>query len=324
MSGTSSRMLKLLSLLQSRRDWPGQVLAERLDVTARTVRRDVDRLRGLGYSIAAVKGPDGGYRLAPGSELPPLLFDDEQAVAIAVALQSAPSSGVDLDDAAARALTTVKQVMPSRLRHRIEGIRFTDAGASARVDPAVLQAVSTAAGSRRILRFDYGEDESHPPRRVEPHSVVARRGRWYLIAWDLDQNGWRIYRLDKMTPKTPAGAAFVPRPIPSGDAGTFLAARLKGSDDGDRWAFYGELLVELPASAIAPWLGDGELEQVSDTACRVRVGSWSWAGLIAWAMRFDAPFAVLGPEAFTASVPGFAARLGAARQPDATSQAARP
>lgn len=310
MPGTSSRMLALLSLLQSRRDWPGQVLAERLDVTARTVRRDVDRLRELGYSITAVKGPDGGYRLAAGSDLPPLLFDDEQAVAIAVALQSAPSSGVDLDDAAARALTTVKQVMPSRLRHRIDGIRFTDTAAFARVDPKVLEAVSTAARDRRTLRFDYGGDESGPPRRAEPHAVVARQGRWYLLAWDLDKADWRVFRLDRITPKFPPGAVFAPRPIPTGDAGAFLAARMKGG--GDAWPCYGEVLLELPATDIAPWLGDGELEQVSDTACRVRVGSWSWAGLMSWILRFDAPFTILGPDAFIDSAAGLAARITAA------------
>ena len=310
-------MLALLSLLQSRRDWPGQVLAERLDVTARTVRRDVERLRGLGYSIAAVKGPDGGYRLAAGSELPPLLFDDEQAVAIAVALQSVPSSGVDLDDAAARALTTVRTVMPSRLRHRIDGIRFTDAGASARVDPSVLEAVSLAVRDRRILRFDYRGDESRPPRRVEPHAVVVRRGRWYLIGWDQEQADWRIFRLDKVSLKFAAGSPFARREIPTGAAGSFLDARLKGSDDGDYWPCRGELLIELPAAEIAPWLGDGELEQVGETSCRVRIGSWSWAGLMSWALRFDAPFTVLGPDAFVASVSGFAARVGDAVLPRA-------
>ena len=305
-------MLALLSLLQSRRDWPGQLLAERLEVTARTVRRDVDRLRGLGYSITAAKGPDGGYRLAAGSELPPLLFDDEQAVAIAVALQGASSSGVDVEDAAARALTTVKQVMPSRLRHRVENISFTDAGSAARVDPKVLEAVSTAVRDRRILRFDYGADPGRPPRRAEPHAVVARRGRWYLIAWDLDRADWRVYRLDKLAPKFGTGSTFARRPIPTGAAGTFLAARLKGSDGGDAWPCYGELLIELPAADIAPWLGDGELEELSPGACRVRIGSWSEAGLVSWALRFDAPFTVLGPDSFIESLAGFGARIAAA------------
>src|SRR5690606_31046051 len=126
MASNSMRMLALLSLLQTQRDWPGQVLADRLAVTPRTIRRDVDRLREMGYQIGAMKGPDGGYRLAAGSELPPLLFDDDQAIAIAIALQNVPSSGVDIEEAADRALATVRQVMPSRLRNRIDGIRFTD------------------------------------------------------------------------------------------------------------------------------------------------------------------------------------------------------
>ena len=162
-------MLALLSLLQSRRDWPGSVLADRLEVSPRTVRRDVDRLRELGYVITAVKGPDGGYRLAAGSELPPLLFDDEQAVSIAVALQSMRSSGVDLDVAAERALRTVRQVMPSRLRHRIDSIRFLDSGSRTRVDPKVLEAVSTATREHTTLRFDYGADGERAPARALRH-----------------------------------------------------------------------------------------------------------------------------------------------------------
>ena len=133
-----------------------------------------------------------------------------------------------------------------------------------------------------------------------------------MIAWDLDKADWRLYRLDRMTPKFPPGGPFTRRPIPTGDAGTFLSARLKGSGGGNAWPCYGELLIELPAADIAPWLGDGELEQVSDAACRVRVGSWSWAGLMSWALRFDAQFTVLGPEAFRNSISGLAARVAAA------------
>jgi predicted DNA-binding transcriptional regulator YafY len=308
-------MLALLSLLQSRRDWPGKVLAERLEVTPRTVRRDVDRLRELGYSIAATKGPDGGYRLAAGTELPPLLFDDEQAVAIAVALQSVASTGIDLDDAAARALMTVRQVMPSRLRHRIDGIRFTDSGSSTTVDPKVLEAVSAATRDERTMRFDYGDDRERPPKRVEPHAVVARNGRWYLIAWDLDRADWRTYRLDKMSPRVPGGAPFTPRPIPTGDARTFLAAHAKGSADADVWPCYADFLIELPAVDIAPWLGDGEMHQVSDTTSRVRVGSWSWAGVLAWILRLDAPFTILGPPAFVDALPALATRITHALPP---------
>ncbi len=279
-------MLALLSLLQTQRDWPGLVLAERLDVSPRTIRRDVDRLRELGYRIGASKGPYGGYRLAAGSELPPLLFDDEQAIAIAVALQSMRSSGVDLDDAADRALATVRQVMPSRLRHRIDGIRFAGMGHSPRVDPAVLEAVSEAVRDRATLRFDYGRSAAvevpvpgpgsppdSPPRRTQPHALVARDGLWYLIAWDLDRDDWRIFRLDRLSPRTPTGPVFEPRPIPGGDARTFLAARFKGSNLDDRWPCVGEVIIELPLPEVATWAASEEVERVTDTSSRLTVGS---------------------------------------------------
>ncbi|MFP7761392.1 helix-turn-helix transcriptional regulator [Marisediminicola sp. LYQ85] len=325
MAEKSSRMLSLLSLLQTQRDWPGPVLAERLKVTPRTVRRDVERLRELGYSIAAIKGPDGGYRLAAGSELPPLLFDDEQAVAIAVALQSVRSSGVDIDEAAARALSTVRQVMPSRLRHRIDGIRFTDSAATARVDPAVLEAVSGAVRDQRTLRFDYRgavDDDGAaladlPPRRVEPHAVVARREHWYLVAWDLERDDWRTFRLDRMTPRMPGGAPFARRPLPTGDVATLLAARSKGSETEDRWPCRGEFRIALPARQIVPYLDDGELEELPDGTCRVVAGSWSWTGLVAWVLRFDAHFEIVGPASIEEAAATLSSRLLRARTPDA-------
>ncbi|MEJ1922550.1 helix-turn-helix transcriptional regulator [Microbacterium sp. KHB019] len=313
MTGSSARMLALLSLLQTQRDWPGRVLAERLDVSRRTVRRDVDRLRELGYRIGAIKGPDGGYRLAAGSELPPLLFDDDQAVAIAIALQTASATGVDIDEAAVRALATVRQVMPSRLRHRVDGIRFTgpqDAGAA--LDPAVLEAVSAAVHARRVLRFDYGTDHDRPPRRTEPHTVVARESRWYLLAWDLEADDWRTFRLDRMSPRIPTGPSFTPRPLPAADAETYLAARAKGSDAEDRWPCVGEVLITLPARAVAPWIGDGTLEEVDANSCRITVGSWSWTGVLASLARFDASFTILGPEQLRDAAEVLAERLTAA------------
>lgn len=310
MTGSSSRMLALLSLLQTQRDWPGHVLADRLDVTPRTVRRDVDRLRELGYRISAVKGPDGGYRLAAGSELPPLLFDDEQAVAIAVALRSVPATGIDIDEGAARALATVRQVMPSRLRHRVDGIRFTGVENETRVDPAVLEAVSAAVRDRRVLRFDYGEQHDRPARRTEPHAVVAREGRWYLLAWDIEADDWRTFRLDRMTPRIPTGPAFTPRDLPAADAQTYLAARAKGSDAEDRWPCIGELVLELPARDVAQWLGrDGTVEPIDDTSCRVTVGSWSWVGILASIARFDAPFRVEGPPELRDAATALSRRL---------------
>ncbi|WP_246260215.1 helix-turn-helix transcriptional regulator [Cellulomonas taurus] len=312
MTGTPTRLLTLLSLLQARRDWSGPALADRLAVTTRTVRRDVDRLRDLGYTITAVKGPDGGYRLGAGSQVPPLLFDDEQTVALAIALQHTRSAGIDLDEASARALRTVRQVLPPHLRHRLDQIRFTDAGPAPRVQPDILEAVSTAVQAHRTLTFDYGDDTTRPPRRVEPHAVAARQGRWYLIAWDLGADDWRVFRLDRLTPKFAGGHAFPPRELPGGGAEEFLAARFRGSDSGSAWPCVGEVLIDLPAERVAPFLEDGVLEVVSEGRCRVRVGSWSWAGVVSWVLRFDAGFEVVGPEGLVAAAREAADRLGAA------------
>lgn len=308
MTGPSSRLLALLSVLQTGRGRSGAELAERLGVTPRTVRRDVERLRALGYRIAALKGPDGGYRLAAGSELPPLLFDDAQAVAIAVALQHAPATGVDLEEAAERALATVRQVMPSRLRHRIDGIRFTGDAAAARVAPDVLEAVSAAVRDARTLRFDYrGSDTA--PRRVQPHGLVARDGLWYLVAWDLDHEQWRVFRLDRLRPRVPTGPGFTPRPVPTGDARTFLAARFKGSTDEDRWPCTGRVIIDLPIAEVAPLVQEGEVEALADGGSLVTVGSWSWTGVLAAVARFDAPFHIVGPPELVAAARVLAGRL---------------
>ena len=250
--------------------------------------------------------------MAAGSELPPLLFDDEQAVAIAVALQSVPATGIDIDEGAARALATVRQVMPSRLRHRVDGIRFTGVENETRVDPAVLEAVSAAVRDRHVLRFDCGGHD-RPARRTEPHNVVAREGRWYLLAWDLEADDWRTFRLDRMTPRIPTGPAFTPRELLAADAQTYLAARAKGSDAGDRWPCIGEIEIDLPAREVAQWIGrDGTVEPIDDVSCRVTVGSWSWVGILASIARFDAQFTVVGPPALADAARTLTGRFAAA------------
>ncbi|GAA1757259.1 helix-turn-helix transcriptional regulator [Nonomuraea bangladeshensis] len=305
MPKTSARLLSLLTLLQTRRDWPGALLAERLDVSPRTVRRDVDRLRELGYPITAAKGPEGGYRLTPGTDLPPLLFDDDQAVALAIALHHATATGADIAEGAARALTTVRQVMPARLRHRIDALHVTaveppTARPRARTDSALLMTVSAAVHAREILRFDYapsGEDDG-PPRRVEPHHLLTWRGRWYLLAWDLDRNDWRTFRADRITPKVPTGPRFTPREPPAGDVATFIAARFRGSDPATGtadWPCQGEVILHLPAADVAPYLHDGIVEELGPGRCRLVLGSWSWHGLAAALGRFDADIEVVGP-----------------------------
>src|SRR6188768_2337556 len=187
--GTSGRLLTLLSLLQARRDWPGEALADRLGVSPRTVRRDVDRLRDLGYPVHAAKGPDGGYRLEPGTHMPPLLLDDEQAVALVVALQTASTGVSGVDEAAVRALSTLRQVMPARLRTAAEALQVTAVGRGASnprptVDAEALMVVGGAVRAHEVLRFDYEGGTANPlglPRRAEAHHLVTWGGRWYLV-----------------------------------------------------------------------------------------------------------------------------------------------
>ncbi|MER7677804.1 YafY family protein [Streptomyces sp. NPDC096934] len=311
MPKTSARLLTLLSLLQARRDWPGQLLADRLEVSARTVRRDVDRLRELGYPVAATKGPDGGYRLGAGTELPPLLFDDDQAVALTVALQTVTATGAGVGEAAARALNTVRQVLPARLRHRVDALRITavepartgpDTGADARV----LVALGAAVQAREVLRFGYARPSapetagaaSDPagPRRAEPHHLVTWGGRWYLVAWDLDRDDWRTFRADRITPRTPTGPRFTPRDLPGGDVAAFVAGRFQGSDGSGGRPCTGEVILGLPASVVSDYTRDGVVEELGPDRCRLVLGAWSWPGLAAALGRFDTDIQVVGPD----------------------------
>jgi predicted DNA-binding transcriptional regulator YafY len=306
MATPTSRLLNLLSLLQTRRDWPGGVLAERLQISHRTVRRDVDRLREMGYRIQATMGPEGGYRLDAGTELPPLLFDDDQVLALAVALQAATGTGVGIEEAALRALTTVRQVLPSRLRHRLDALEFTTitAGRADPVSPDVLITLSAAVRAREMLRFDYaggqsdagGDDrEPNPPRRVEPHHLVTHSGRWYLVAWDLERSDWRLFRADRISPRTPNGARFSPRPVPGGDVAAYVAARFRGSERPDTWPCTGKVILGRPAGYVRPFAGDGVVEDLGANRCSLEVGSWSWVALAASLNRFDTEIEVVYP-----------------------------
>ena len=324
----TARLLNLLSLLQTRRDWPGPLLAERLGISHRTVRRDVDRLRELGYRIHATMGPDGGYRLDSGSELPPLLFDDDQAIALTIALQTAAVTGVGIEEGALRALTTVRQVMPSRLRHRVNALTFTTIGERPgdsvpdSVSPDVLLLLSAAVRAQEVLRFDYASPRSDDqigatevpraavPRRAEPHHLVTSQGRWYLLAWDLDIGDWRVFRADRVIPRTPNGPRFAPRPVPGGDAAAYVSARFKGSDT-NRWACTGTVVLGLPASHVAPFAGDGIVEDLGPDRCRLELGSWSWVALAASLNRFDTEIDVVQPPELRAAFARLATRNAA-------------
>lgn len=322
---TTSRLLTLLSLLQARRDWPGSVLASRLDVSDRTVRRDIDRLREMGYRIETTMGPDGGYRLDAGAEMPPLLFDDDQALAVAIALRAAPALGADIGEAAVRALATMRQVLPSRLRHRFDGVEVTTVrgageSAAAAVPLDVLLTLAQAVRDRVTVRFDYlprGEGDPQA-RRVEPHHLVTSHGRWYLLGWDLDRDDWRLFSADRVRPRVPHGAPFVPRVVPGGDVDTFVSARFKGSD-ANEWPCRGIVLLDAPARDVLPFAGDGTVTAVDDERCTLEVGSWSWGALAASFGRFEVAMEVVEPpelaEAFAVQAARFAAAGPSVKEP---------
>ena len=331
---STSRLLELLSLLQARRDWPGPVLAARLEVDPRTIRRDIDRLREMGYRIHATAGRDGGYRLEAGSELPPLLFDEDQTVAVAVALQSSPALGTGLEEAALRALGTIRQVMPSHLRHRLDAFEVTaivrtGATPAGDISADALTAIARAIHDRVVLRFAYAErraggasgEESAAdpePRRVEPHHLATSDGRWYLVAWDLARVDWRVFRVDRVTPNAHTGPVFRPRQLPASSVAEFLAARFHGSASGT-WPCRGAVVLERAAREVLPFVGDGVVTEIDAGSCRLELGSWSWGSLAAAFGRFDAPMRVVGPpqlaEAFAALAVRFAAAASHAPAP---------
>ncbi|MFD7665036.1 helix-turn-helix transcriptional regulator [Streptomyces sp. NPDC059788] len=350
MAETAARLLHLLSLFQSRREWPGSVLAERLEVSPRTMRRDIGRLRELGYPVRVTKGPGSAYRMDAGAKIPPLLFDDEQAIAVAVALQTAPSTVAGLGEAAARALATVRQVMPKRLRHRVDAVPVTAIDnawdlAAPPVDSQVLLALGTAVRNSEVLGFDYtggrGTEPAEsgtgaepgsgsgpgpasdpgpgpvaspgPSQRVEPHHLVMWSGRWYLVAWDLGRPGWRTFRVDRITPYPPTGVRFTPRDLPGADVATFLVGQFDRGDTPDQWACHGEVILDAPAAVVARWApGGAVVEEVAPSRCRLTLGAWSWPGLAALIGTFGCDIEVIGPPELTAACDELARRYAAA------------
>lgn len=303
---TSQRLLSLLSLLQSNREWTAPTLAARLGVSERTIRRDIDRIRDLGYTIESTRGPEGGYRLGAGEQLPPLLFDNEQALAVAIALRTATVTGAGIEDAAQRALQTVSRFMPSRLVHRIEGMEVaarapgSDAG-RVTVEPTLLLRIGEAIQKQEALRFEYADPRAsaargnEPPRSIEPHHLLLDSGRWYVIGWSATDSDWQIFRADRLTLRMHNGHRFDRHDIPGGDAAEFLAARFKGSNQKNQWPCMGKVIIELPAATLAPFTGDGTLQDLGNGWCSYEVGSWSWVSLAALLGRFGAEIVVLEP-----------------------------
>jgi predicted DNA-binding transcriptional regulator YafY len=275
MANTSSRTLRLLSLLQTHRYWPGEELASRLGVSIRTLRRDVDRLRELGYPVRASRGVDGGYQLEPGAALPPLVLDDEEAVALAVGLRAAAQGSVaGIAESSVRALAKVVQVMPPRLRRQVEALRAMTVSpgwgdASAGADPETLVTVARACRDNERMRFDYtAADGTGSQRRVEPLRLVSLGRRWYLVGYDLDRQDWRSFRVDRIQRPHGSGARFRPRQLPAEDAVAFVRAGLRNLPT----SYHVEVVVAAPAAEVRERIGRwSTVEEDGPERCRVRM-----------------------------------------------------
>ncbi|WP_037607404.1 helix-turn-helix transcriptional regulator [Streptacidiphilus rugosus] len=300
MMDTSARLLNLLSLLQTPREWSGTELAGRLEVSTRTIRRDVDRLRELGYPVEATMGAVGGYRLVAGKALPPLLLDDEEAVAIAVGLRAAAGSAVDgIEDASLRALTKLEQVLPSRLRYRVGALGsavVTMTGGGPRVEPSVLTVLAGAIANHERVRFSYrAADGARTRRHIEPQRLVATGRRWYLVAWDLDRDDWRMFRVDRLLSPEATGGRAAPRELPAADAAAFVSDKLR-----NLWPT-APVVVDFDADTdtVRAKLGQapGEVEELPEGRSRWRVEAdrldWTAVRLL----MLDLPFTVQSPPA---------------------------
>lgn len=325
MADTSARALRLLSLLEARFEWAGGELAAQLGVSVRTLRRDIETLREIGYPIEAVKGPGGGYRLGVAGKLPPLVLDDDQAISIALALQTAPATVIGIDDAVTRALTTLRQVMPARLRAASEAFEVTSLRnywefSASPIGIDTLQAVGSAIRTSCSLRFDYtdpdgrvpspGEADFRPPYDVEPHQLVVWAGRWYLIARDRANANWGTYRVDRIRPKTPTGRPFVPTPLDHGDLTRLVVQNPDRGDTAGQWPCEGAATLALSADIVARWAPGGSVvTPINRHRCRLTIGAWSWAGVAGLFITFDTDLEEVEPEELRATFTTIRRRL---------------
>jgi predicted DNA-binding transcriptional regulator YafY len=292
---TSAWLLRLLSLLQARRDWTGTELAARLGVTTRTIRNDMDRLRGLGYPVDARPGVAGGYRLGTGGALPPLLLDDEEAVAIAVGLRAAASSSiVGIEETSVRALVKLQQVLPSRLRRKVSAFQSSALpmpSRGPRVDPDVLTTIASACRDHEQLRFDYQAHSGTASRRsVEPYRLVNDRRRWYLVAWDTDRDAWRTFRVDRIEPRTPTGLRFTPRALPPDRE---IAAQVARGIGEATWRYRARVIVHAPAAHVRDRMPiPVEVEPLGEDQCVFEPGSDHPEMLALYLGLLDADFTI--------------------------------
>jgi predicted DNA-binding transcriptional regulator YafY len=303
-ASTSSRTLRLLSLLQRQRSWRGEELAERLEVSARTLRRDVERLRDLGYPVEAQRGVAGGYQLAAGAVLPPLLLDDDEAIALTVGLSTALQGDAvaGIGEASARALAKITKVMPARLRREVDALAATIVPATwyrpePVIEPSVLALLAQACHDGERLSFSYsGRDGPTRTRSVEPHRLVALGQRWYLVAWDLDRDDWRSFRVDRLDDPQRSGSRLRPRPLPFKDAADFVRAGI----DSMSSHYAVEAIVHGPPDEVRQRVGRwAEVKDLDDEHCRLTMSTdtLEWAVLTLGGAGYG--FEVVNPPELT-------------------------
>lgn len=321
MASTGERTLRLLSLLQRHGHWAGRELAERLEVSERTLRRDVERLRVLGYPVEASRGVDGGYRLAAGAALPPLVLDDEEAVALVVGLQAAAHSGIaGIADASVRALGKAVQVLPRNLRRRAEDLgAVTDPVAwrdeEANVDAGALTTLAQAARNTERVELDYIDRRGEATHRlVEPHRLVVLGRRWYLLAWDLTRHDWRTFRVDRVAATRPTGKRYPPRELPGGDPATFVRRAVGGSAAPTHHV---EVVVEATADVVRARIGRwASIEPRCASSCHVTMDADDLAWPIMALGSLGAAFTVQGPPALVDTLAEWTARFTRATTTD--------
>jgi predicted DNA-binding transcriptional regulator YafY len=325
---TSRRALRLLSLLTARRQWSLGELAARLAVSERTVRRDIETLRQLDYPVTTVRGPDGGYRLGAGHVLPPLLFDDDQALAVAVALQTAPSTVFGLGEDAARALDTLTQVMPVSLRAAMQSLRLTRLRnywefPAPPIDSTALTLVGGAIRHRHVLIVETlradgspptpGDADFAPARRIEPHHLVVWAGRWYVVGYDLAGSAWRVHRVDRLRFRATT-QPFAVRELPDGDLARFVMTSHDRGDSPAAWPCTGTARLTLPSDVVARWAPGGSVVEYLDAGhCRLTLGAWSWAGVAGILATFDTELGEVRPPELVEAFHRLAGRWAAMR-----------
>jgi predicted DNA-binding transcriptional regulator YafY len=312
-SQTSSRLLELLSMLQGRRDWPGDELASRLEVSGRTIRRDVERLRQLGYPVESLTGPAGGYRLQAGTAMPPLLLDDEEAIAIAVGLRTAARASVTgIEETSVRALVKLEQVLPTHLRRRVSALgsaTITLPSGGPTVNPQHLTVIATACRDLECLRFGYRRrDEEESRREVEPHSVVNLGRRWYLVAWDRGREDWRTFRIDRLAKPASTGVRFVPRKLPAKDAAAYVEQSIIGGPN----RYEARVTLHVGADEIKrrvrAWWG-GTIKPLDEHSCEYRTGDDDLGWLALRIAMLGVDFEVHEPPELVEHLRELAARL---------------